>query len=65
MAAPALALLVEAVQQHRHRAAEMRHDEFDVRITVRDLLGDHVQYKGRVFERGSDRRAPAVIDDEG
>jgi hypothetical protein len=29
------------------------------------MLGyDHVQDKGCVFERGADRRAPAVVDDE-
>jgi hypothetical protein len=28
----------------------MRHNEFDVGITMRDLLGDHVQDKGRVLE---------------
>src|SRR5207302_3779413 len=42
----------------------MRHDEFDVRVTVRDLLGDHVQYESRVLERGADRSAVAVIDNE-
>ena len=59
-----LALFVEAIEQHRDRAAEMRHDEFDVRIAVGDLLGDHVQYKSGVLERGADRRAIAVIDDK-
>ena len=65
LAALALSLLVEAVEQHRDWAAQMRHDEFDIRVAVWDLLGDHVQDKGCVFERGADRRTPAVVDDEG
>ena len=64
MPARALPLLVEAVEQHRNGSAQMRHDELDVRIAVGDLLGDHVQDESRVLERGADRRAPFVIDDE-
>src|SRR5205085_5546734 len=59
-----LPLLVEPVEQHRYRPAEMRHDELDIGIAVRDLLGDHVQNEGRVLERGADRRAVVVIDNE-
>ena len=64
VAALILALFVEAVEQHRDGAAQMRHDEFDVRVAVRDLLGDHVQHKGRVLQRGADRSPEIVIDDE-
>jgi hypothetical protein len=42
----------------------MRHDEFDVRIAVRDLPGNHVQYKDRVFERGADGGAKPVFGDD-
>jgi len=42
----------------------MRHDEFDVRVAVRDLLGDHVQHKARVFQRSADRRGELVVVDE-
>ena len=59
-----LTLFVEAVHQHRDRTAEMRHDELDVRIAVGDLLGDHMQHEGRILERGADRTAVVVIDDE-
>ena len=65
MTALALALLVEAIQEHRDRPAQMRHDEFDVRIAVRDLLGDHVQYEGRVLERGTDGPPIVVVNDKG
>src|SRR5437764_793512 len=33
----------------------MGHDEFNSRVTVGDLLSDHVQHESRVLERGSDR----------
>ena len=42
----------------------MRHNEFDVRIAVRDLLGDHMQYKGRVLERGADGPPVVVVNDK-
>ena len=61
MAALALTLLVEAVQQHRNRPAQMRDNEFDVRIAVRDLFGDHMQDERRILERSPDRGAKTIL----
>ena len=55
MASRALPLFVEAVHQHRDLAAEMGHDEFNSRVTVGDLLSDHMQHESRILERGADR----------
>jgi len=61
----ALPLLVEPIQQHGNEPAEMRHDEFNVGVAIRDLLGNHVQDKGRILERRADRGTETIIVDEG
>ncbi len=65
MASRALPLFVETVHEHRDRAAEMRHDEFNSRVTVGDLLCNHMEHESRVLKRGADRPAIVIIDDEG
>ena len=61
----ALTLLVQPIQQHGNEPAEMRHDEFNVGVAIRDLLGNHVQDKGRILERRADRGTETIIVDEG
>ena len=48
-------LLIEPVQQHRYRSAQMRHDETDLRITGWNLARDHVPDEHRVLDGVADR----------
>src|SRR5205823_14954315 len=47
-------LVVEALEQHRDDAAEMRNDVFDGGKPLRDAPGDQVQHDRGVLERSAD-----------
>ena len=58
-------MVVQPLEQHRERPAEVRDDVGDVREAVRDPLRDQVQRDHRILHRGADRRAETVVDDRG